>query len=165
MIVLSFGPLSVIILWFLSISLNVAFDIITPCGPQRKFNNQHLKETLSCPWEFAIVTQKHTYSEICLQPVGQILRALFKTQVSISLSTLAAFPSTYFYAPFGISHKKTLDGKCQDAHKFRDQFLDPSSSPHTLHHWVPSYKYMVSHTIAMLMTHSSISRFDQMIQG
>ncbi len=37
----------------------------------------------------------------------------------------------------------------------RDRFLDPSSSPHTLHHWVPSYRHMVSHTIAMLMTHSS----------
>ncbi len=42
----------------------------------------------------------------------------------------------------------------------RDQFFDPSSSPHTLHHWVPSYKHMVSPTIAMLMTHSSISHFD-----
>ncbi len=37
----------------------------------------------------------------------------------------------------------------------RDQFLDPFSSPHTLHHWVPSYKQMVSHTISTLMTHSS----------
>ncbi len=46
----------------------------------------------------------------------------------------------------------------------RDRFLDPSSSPHTLHHWVPSYKHMVFHTIAMQMTHSSISRFDQLIQ-
>jgi len=45
----------------------------------------------------------------------------------------------------------------------RDRFLDPSSSPHTLHHWVPSYKHMVSHTIAMLMTRSSISHFDEMI--
>ncbi len=34
----------------------------------------------------------------------------------------------------------------------------------TSHHWVPSYKHMVSLTIAMLMTHSSISHFDQMIQ-
>ncbi len=39
----------------------------------------------------------------------------------------------------------------------RDRFLDPSSSPHTLHHWVPSYKHMVSPTIAILMTLSSIS--------
>ncbi len=44
----------------------------------------------------------------------------------------------------------------------RDRFLDPSSSPHTLHHWVPSYRHMVSHTIATLMTHSSISHFDQL---
>ncbi len=36
----------------------------------------------------------------------------------------------------------------------RDRFLDLSSSPHTLHHWVPSYKHMVSHTMATLMTHS-----------
>ncbi len=46
----------------------------------------------------------------------------------------------------------------------RDQFLDPSSSPHTLHHWLPSYRHMASPTISMLMTHSSISHFDQMIQ-
>ncbi len=25
---------------------------------------------------------------------------------------------------------------------FRDPFLDPSSYPHTLHHWVPSYRHM-----------------------
>ncbi len=46
----------------------------------------------------------------------------------------------------------------------RDRFLDHSSFPHTLHHWLPSYRCMGSHTIAMLMTHSSISHFDQMIQ-
>ncbi len=34
--------------------------------------------------------------------------------------------------------------------------LDHSSSPHTLHHWVPSYRNMASPTIAMLMTQSSI---------
>ncbi len=46
----------------------------------------------------------------------------------------------------------------------RDRFLDPSSSPHTLHHWVPSYRHIASPTISTLMTHSSISHFDQMIQ-
>ncbi len=46
----------------------------------------------------------------------------------------------------------------------KDQFLDPSSSPHTLHHWVPSYKHMVSPTIDMLRTHSSLSHFDLMSQ-
>ncbi len=46
----------------------------------------------------------------------------------------------------------------------RDRFLDPSSSPHTLHHWLPSYRHMASPTISMPMTHSSISNFDQMIQ-
>ncbi len=46
----------------------------------------------------------------------------------------------------------------------RDRFLDPSSSPHTLHHWLPSYRHMASPTIATLMTHSSISHFDQMNQ-
>ncbi len=45
----------------------------------------------------------------------------------------------------------------------RDRFLDPSSSPHALH-WVPSYRHMASPTISMLMIHSSISHFDQMIQ-
>ncbi len=47
---------------------------------------------------------------------------------------------------------------------FRNWFLDSSSSPHSLHHWVPSYRHMVSHTIATLMTHSSISHVNQMIQ-
>ncbi len=46
----------------------------------------------------------------------------------------------------------------------RARFLDPSSSPHTLHHWLPSYIHMASPTISMLMTHSFISHFDQMIQ-
>ncbi len=46
----------------------------------------------------------------------------------------------------------------------RDRFLDPSSSPHTLHHWLPLYRHMASPTISMLMTHSSIFHFDQMIQ-
>ncbi len=46
----------------------------------------------------------------------------------------------------------------------RARFLDPSSSPHTLRHWLPSYRHMASPTISMLMTHSSISHFDQMIQ-
>ncbi len=46
----------------------------------------------------------------------------------------------------------------------RGQFLNPSSSPHTLHHSVPSYKHMVSPTIAMLITLSCISHFDLMIQ-
>ncbi len=46
----------------------------------------------------------------------------------------------------------------------RDRFLDPSSSPYTLHHWLPLYTHMVSPTISILMTHSSISHFDQMIQ-
>ncbi len=32
-----------------------------------------------------------------------------------------------------------------------DRFLEPSSSPHTLHHWVPSYRHMASHTIYMLI--------------
>ncbi len=45
----------------------------------------------------------------------------------------------------------------------RDRSLDPSSSPHTLHHWVPSYRH-TSPTIATPMTHSSISLFNQMIQ-
>ncbi len=34
----------------------------------------------------------------------------------------------------------------------RDRFLDPSSSPHTLHHWLPSYRHMASPTISTLMT-------------
>ncbi len=37
-----------------------------------------------------------------------------------------------------------------------DRFLDPSSSPHTLHHWVPSYKHMASPIISMLMTALSL---------
>ncbi len=39
----------------------------------------------------------------------------------------------------------------------RDRFLDPSSSPHTLHHWIPSYKHMVSHTIAICWWQTALS--------
>jgi len=39
-------------------------------------------------------------------------------------------------------------------------FLDPSSSPFAPHHWDPSYRHMVSLTIAMPMTHSSTSHFN-----
>ncbi len=46
----------------------------------------------------------------------------------------------------------------------RDWFLDPSSFLRTLRHWVPSYRHMDPPTIATLMTHSSISLFNQMIQ-
>ncbi len=46
----------------------------------------------------------------------------------------------------------------------RNRFLDHYFSPHTLHHWLPSYRHMASTTISTLMTHSSISNFDQMIQ-
>ncbi len=46
----------------------------------------------------------------------------------------------------------------------RDWFLDPSSSPHTLHHWDTSYRHMASPTIATRLTHSSISLFNQIIQ-
>ncbi len=39
----------------------------------------------------------------------------------------------------------------------RDRFLDPSSSPHTLHHWDPSYRHMASPTIATPMTQLYLS--------
>ncbi len=45
----------------------------------------------------------------------------------------------------------------------RDRFLDPSSSPHTLHHW--SHHTSTWFIIPLLCWwHSSISHFDQMIQ-
>ncbi len=46
----------------------------------------------------------------------------------------------------------------------REQFLDSSSSTYTLHHRDPPYRHTASPTIAMLMTHSSIFHFNQMIQ-
>ncbi len=62
-----------------------------------------------------------------------------------------------------------LGGEVSKAHQLvtgvpQGSVLGPSSSPHTLHHWLPSYRNMASPTISMLMTHSSISHFDQMIQ-
>ncbi len=59
----------------------------------------------------------------------------------------------------GRSFKVAWGGEVSTEHPLVTGILDPSSSPHTLHHWVPSYKHMVSHTIAMLMTNSSISHF------
>ncbi len=43
----------------------------------------------------------------------------------------------------------------------RVQFLDPSSSPHTLHHWVQSYRHMASPTIATLMNTQLYLSFQQ----
>ncbi len=45
-----------------------------------------------------------------------------------------------------------------------DWFLDPSSSPFTLHNSDPLYNNVVSPTISMLMTHSSIINFNQRIK-
>ncbi len=39
----------------------------------------------------------------------------------------------------------------------RDRFLDPSFSPHTLHHWLPLYRHMASPTISKLMTQLYLS--------
>ncbi len=69
----------------------------------------------------------------------------------------------------GRSFRVSWGGEVSTEHQLvtgflREQFFDPSSSSHTLHHWVPSYNHMVSPNIAILMTHSSISHFDQMIQ-
>ncbi len=69
----------------------------------------------------------------------------------------------------GRSFRVAWGGEVSKAHQLvtgvpQGSFLDPSSSPHTLHHWVTSYRHMVSPTISTLMTHSSISPFGQMIQ-
>ncbi len=70
----------------------------------------------------------------------------------------------------GRSFRVACGGELSKAHQLATgvpqglRFLDPSSSSHTLHHWVPSYRHMASPTIATLMTHSAISHFDQMIQ-
>ncbi len=45
----------------------------------------------------------------------------------------------------------------------RDRFLDPSSSPHTLHHWDPSYRHMASPTIAMPKLYLSFQLDDPMV--
>ncbi len=100
---------------------------------------------------------------------------LFKTFSSLLLSTLSSLGITGI--PLRWLNPISMVGlsRCPGEGRYpkhinwslgflKDQFLDPSSSPHTLHHWVPSYKHMVSPTIDMLMTHSSISHFDLMIQ-
>ncbi len=40
----------------------------------------------------------------------------------------------------------------------RARFLDPSSSPHTLHNWVPSYRHMASPTL-LRWWHTALSPF------
>ncbi len=104
------------------------------------------------------------------------LSAAFDTvNHQILLSTLSSLditgiPLRWFESYLtGRSFRVAWGGEVSKAHKWslgfpRDRFMDPSSSPHTLHHWLPSYRHMASPTTSMLMTHSSISHFDQMIQ-
>ncbi len=93
----------------------------------------------------------------------------------ILLSTLSSLgitgiPLRWFESYLtGRSFRVAWGGEVSKAHQLvtgflRDRFLDPSSSPYTLHHWDPSYRHMASPTIATLMTHSSISLFNQMIK-
>ncbi len=104
------------------------------------------------------------------------LSAAFDTvNHQILLSTLSSLditeiPLRWFESYLtGQSFKVAWKGEVSKAHQLvtgvpQGSFLDPSSSPHTLHPWVPSYRHMASPTISTLMTHSSISHFDQMIQ-
>ncbi len=69
----------------------------------------------------------------------------------------------------GRSFRVAWGGEVSKAHQLvtgvpQGSVLGPPSSPHTLHHWDPSYRHMASPTIATPMTHSSISLFNQMIQ-
>ncbi len=104
------------------------------------------------------------------------LSAAFDTvNHQILLSTLSSLgitgiPLRWFESYLtGRSFRVAWGGEVSKAHQLvtgvpQGSFLDPSSSPHTLHHWDPSYRHMASPTIATPMTHSSISLFNQMIQ-
>ncbi len=75
---------------------------------------------------------------------------------------ITGFPLHWFESYLnGRSFKVAWGGEVSTEHQLvtgapQGSFLDPSSCQHTLHHCVPSYRHMVSHTIAMLMTHSSM---------
>ncbi len=104
------------------------------------------------------------------------LSAAFDTvNHQILLSTLSSLditgiPLRWFESYLtGRSFRMAWGGEVSTEHQLvtgvpRARFLDSSSSQHTLHHWVPSYRHMASPTISTLMTHSSISHFDLMIQ-
>ncbi len=104
------------------------------------------------------------------------LSAAFDTvNHQILLSTLSSLDITgiplCFFESYltGQSFRVAWGGEVSKAHQLvtgvpQGSVLGPSSSPHTLHHRVPSYRHMASPTISTLMTHSSISHFDQMIQ-
>ncbi len=88
------------------------------------------------------------------------LSAAFDTvNHKILLSTLSSLditgiPLRWFESYLtGRPFRVAWGGEVSKAHQLvtgvpRDRFLDPSSSPHTLHHWVPSYRHMASPTIA-----------------
>ncbi len=97
------------------------------------------------------------------------LSATFDTvNHQIILSTLSSLditgiPLRWFESYLtGRSLRVAWEGEVSKAHQLvmgfpRARFLDPSSSPHTLHHWVPSYRHMASPTISMLMTQLYLS--------
>ncbi len=100
------------------------------------------------------------------------LFATFATVIhKILLSTLSSLDITGISLRWFESHWSVFHGGLGRYPKHinwllgfpRDQFLDPSSSPHTLRHWIPSYRCMGSPTIATLMIHSSISLSNQLI--
>ncbi len=93
------------------------------------------------------------------------LSAAFDTvNHQILLSTLSSLditgiPLRWFESYLtGRSFRVAWGGEVAKAHKL------VTGVPQGSVHWVPSYRHMVSPTISTLMTHSSISHFDQMIQ-
>ncbi len=129
------------------------------------------------------VEKRHETVLLSITEALRIAKANFKSSVLILLDLSAAFDTVnhqilsslgFHFAGFNPISMVDLsgwpgEGRYPKHIKWslgfpRDRFLDPYSSPHTLHHWVPSCRRMASPTIATLMTHSSISLFNQMIQ-
>ncbi len=123
-----------------------------------------------CELQKPIPNHQSSFCWICL-PL--LTLSIIRSSCPPPLLDITGNPLRWFESYLtGRSFKVAWGGEVSKAHQLvtgvpQGSVLGPllfSTYTSCVHHWVPSYRHMVSPTISTLMTHSSISHFDQMIQ-